>query len=174
MTYRMMYVITATLTAAACGAADSPGTVAEAFWTASKDGDKELAETYMVEGGSASISEGGSGSSIGEFSLGETAVDGERATVATTVTSMGEQSMVLDFNTVLVQQDGSWKVDLDQTTDEMMRSLLGTTMGDLAEQMGEAVGNAMGEVMEGIAEGMAEGLKSMGDALNDSLKTAGR
>jgi hypothetical protein len=170
MTSRITYLLTATLCAAACGAADGPDVVAEAFWRASKEGDAELAKTYMAEGGSASINDDRNGSSIGDYSLGETAIDGQRATVETTITSSGEQEMVIDFTTVLVQQDGSWKVDLDQTTDAMMQSLLGTTMSGMAEQMGEA----MGEAMKGMAEGMAEGLQSMGDALEDSLKTAGR
>ncbi len=168
MKFRMTYLLTAALLGTACGAADDPRGVAEAFWTASKDGDMELAKSYIAEGGSASIDE--SGSSIDDFSLGETGVDGDRATVETTMVSMGEQAMELAFNTVLVQQDGGWKVDLDQTTDEMMKSLFGTTMGDFTKQMGEAMGGAMQE----MAEGMAEGFKAATQALLDSLNGGGR
>ncbi len=172
MKFRMTYLLTAALLGTACGAAGDPHAVAEAFWTASKDGDMELAKSYVAEGGSASIDE--SGSSIGDFSLGETAIDGDRATVETTMVSAGEQSIELAFTTVLVQQDGGWKVDLDQTSDDMMKSLFGTTMGELTKKMGEAMGDAMGEAMKGMAEGMAEGLKAATQTLGDSLRGGGR
>ena len=175
MKFRTTYLLTAALLGTACGAADDPRGVAEAFWTASKDGDMELAKSYMAEGGNATIQDPDeSGSSVGAFSLGETTIDGERATVETTLETTGEQAMELAFETVLVSRDGSWKVDLDQTTDEMMKSLFGTTMGDLTKKMGQAMGDAMGEAMKGMAEGMAEGLKAATQTLGDSLTGGGR
>ncbi len=173
MKFRPTYVLTAALLAPACAASNDPRVVAEAFWTASKDGDMELAKSYIAEGGNATIQEPDE-SSVGEFSLGETTIDGERATVETTLKTTGEQAMELAFQTVLVSRDGSWKIDLDQTTDEMMKSLFGTTMGELTKKMGQAMGDAMGDAMKGMAEGMAEGLKSMGKAFGDSLDGGGR
>ena len=174
MRFRMSYLVTAAILGTACNASDEPRILAEAFWTASKEGDAELARSYIVEGGSATINEDASGSSISEFSLGETAIEGDRATVETTIVSAGEQATEVAFNTVLVQQNEGWKVDLDETTDEMMKSLLGTTMGELTEQMGQAMGEAMGDAMKGMADGMAEGLEAMGKALGDSLEEQGR
>lgn len=175
MKFRMTYLLTAALLGTACGAADDPRAVAEAFWTASKDGDMELAKSYMAEGGNATIQDPDeSGSSVDDFSLGESVIDGDRATVETTLKTTGEQAMELEFQTVLVGRDGSWKVDLDQTTDEMMKSLFGTTMGELTKKMGQAMGDAMGEAMKGMAEGMAEGLKAATQALGDSLKGGAR
>ena len=173
MRFLMSCLVTAALVGTACSSADGPSAVAEAFWTAGKEGDTELAKSYIVEGGTATITEDQSGSSIGEFSLGETAIEGDRATVETTIVSTGEQETEIAFNTVLVQRDDGWKVDLDETTDEMMKSVLGTTMGELTEKMGQAMGDAMGEAMKGMADGMAEGLEAMGQALGDSLKEQG-
>ncbi len=176
MKFRPTYVLTAALLATACGAAtDDPHAVADAFWSASKAGDVELAKSYIAKGGNATIKDPKeSGSSVGEFSLGETTIDGERATVETTLETTGEQAMELAFQTVLVSRDGGWKIDLDQTTDEMMKSLFGTTMGDLTKKMGQAMGDAMGDAMKGMAEGMAEGLKSAVQTLGDSLQGGGR
>ncbi len=175
MKFRPAYVLTTALLAIACGAANDPRDVAEAFWSASKAGDVELAKSYIAEGGNATIKDPDeSGSSVGEYSLGESTVDGERATVETTIVSTGEQAMEIAFQTVLVSREGDWKVDLDQTTDEMMKSVLGTTMGELAKQMGQAMGDAMGGAMKGMAEGMAEGLKAATQTLGDSLKAARR
>ena len=175
MKFRLTYLLTAALVGTACGAGDGPHDIASAFWTASKDGDMELAKSYIAEGGNATIkAPNESRSSVGEFSLGETTIDGDRATVETTVVSTGEQEMELAFNTVLVQQDNGWKVDLDQTTDEMMKSLFGTTMGDFTKKMGQAMGDAMGDAMKGMAEGMAEGLKAATQTLADSLQGSER
>lgn len=174
MKLRPAYVILPVLLASACNAVDDPPQIAEAFWTAAKEGDMDLAKSYLAEGGRASIDDAGSAPSVATFSLGETAVDGDRATVQTTVAAAAPQEMELAFATVLVREGDVWKVDLDQTTDEMMKSLFGATMGELAKKMGNAVGEAMGEAMEGVAKGMAEGLQAVGEAMADSLETGRR
>lgn len=171
MKFRLTHVFAAALLATACGAADGPGAVAQAFWTASKEGDIDRAKTYVAEGSKATMSNPEKSQSLRKFSLGEVTVDGDRATVETTV--MAEETE-LAFETVLIRQEGDWKVDLDATTDEMMKSLFGTTMGEFTKKMGEAVGEALGESMKAVAEGMAEGLQAMGEALSDSLKTGRR
>jgi hypothetical protein len=163
--------LTAVLFITGCAGGDDPRAIADAFWTASKEGDVERAKTYVAEGSTAKIQNPDeSGSSVGEFTLGESAIDGDRATVETTVTSAGTQEMELSFQTVLVRQEGAWKVDLDQTTGEMMKSLFGGSMGDFAEKMGQAMGEALGEGMKAMGEGMAQGLK----AAADSLEKTGR
>jgi len=50
------------------------------------------------------------------------------------------------LTTVLVQQEGTWKVDVNKT----MMSIFGGAMGEMMEQMGEA----MQEMGESMAEGM--------------------
>ena len=57
MKFRLTYLLTAALVGTACGTGDGPHAIASAFWTASKNGDMELAKSYMAEGGSASINE---------------------------------------------------------------------------------------------------------------------
>ena len=171
MKSRLTHILAAALLATACGAGEGPGAVAEAFWTASKEGDIERAKTYVAEGSKATMNNSGDSQSLGDFSLGEVTVDGDRATVETDVEA---EEMELAFQTVLVRQEGDWKVDLDATTDEMMRSLFGTTMGDFTKKMGEAMGEAVGETMKAVAEGMAEGLEAVGEALTDSMKAGGR
>ncbi len=55
MKFRPTYVLTAVLLATACAASNDPSAVAEAFWNASKDGDVELAKSYIAEGVNATI-----------------------------------------------------------------------------------------------------------------------
>ena len=70
MKFPLTHVFAAALLATACGAADGPGAVAQAFWTASKEGDIDRAKTYVAEGGNATMSNPEKTKSIREFSLG--------------------------------------------------------------------------------------------------------
>ena len=171
MKVRTSLWMAAVAAAVACSGGDDAAQTAEDFWMASKAGDIELAKTYVTEASVGSIKEPGeSGSSIGDVSLGELSFDGDQAMVETSLIASGDEPMTVEFRTILVQEDGRWKVDLDQTTDELMKSMLGVTMGEMAEAMGNAMGEAMGAMAEGMAQGMADGMKAMGEALADSMR----
>ena len=58
MKSRISLLLTAALLGTACGASEGPGDVAVAFWTASKDGNVELAKTYLAEASSRLMIEG--------------------------------------------------------------------------------------------------------------------
>ncbi len=170
MKVRVSLWMAAVAAAVGCSGADDAAQTAEDFWMAAKAGDVELAKTYVTEASIGSIKDPGeSGPAISDVSLGELSFDGDQAMVETSLISSGDQPTTVEFPTILVQEDGRWKVDLEQTTDEMMKSLLGVTMGEMAEAMGDAMGEAMSEAMGAMAEGMAEGMKAMGEALADSM-----
>lgn len=146
---------------------DDPSETAEAFWLASQDGDAERARALVLPSGSAEIKEPGeNGTGIQDFALGDAEVDGDEAKVPTTLYGLGESDMEISFVTVLAKSDGEWLVDLDRTTSEMTRALLGTTLEDMAEGMGRAIGDAMGEVVEGVAEG----LQAAGESLATGMQ----
>ncbi len=157
---------------AACGGGNGPAVVAEAFWEASRTGDYELAQSYVAEGGNASISEeAAQNQQIREFTLGESHVEGDSAAVETSLSGdFGENPVDVEFNTVMVRQEGEWKVDLDGTANEMMKAILGVSMNDFAEQMGEAMGEAMKGMAEGMAEGMKEGMKAAADSMEQQQR----
>ena len=154
----------------ACGS-EGPEAVTEAFWQAGRDGDFETARSHVSESSRASISEDAS-SSIEAFSIGEATVDGSEATVETRlVMEMGSGTREVEFETAVIEEDGTWKIDLDATTSHMMGQLLGVTMEEFGEQLGEAMGEAMKGAMEGMAEGMRELGQAMGDAAEE-META--
>lgn len=156
-----------------CGGAGTEARdVANRFWEASREGDVELVRTLVASGGEAKINEPDDDSTpFGDYSLGEVTVEDGVAAVATTLEGMqGAESREVAFNTYLVREAGDWKVDLDRTTNDMMRVMLGVTMEQLGEMMGEAVGKAMG----GMAEGLQEGMEAMGDALGEAVEKANK
>jgi hypothetical protein len=128
------------------GGSDGPDDVARSFWEAARAGDMELAQTFATGSESMSLNqpEGGE-TGITDVAIGTPTVDGERATVPTTLTNTlaGPEPSDLAINTTLVQVDGDWKVDLDETMDEVMRGIMGVSMTDMGQAMGEAVVGAM-------------------------------
>ena len=149
---------------AACS--QGPEAVAEQFWEAGKNGDSETARSLVSENSSAQISEDAQ-TPIVEYGVGDATVDGTEAMVGTTlVLELGNGTREVEFETALIQEDGEWKIDLDQTTSRMMGVILGATMEDLGAQLGEAMKGAM----EGVAEGLAEGMREMGEALGEAAE----
>lgn len=156
----------ALLTVIVTACSSDPAAVAEAFWQAGQDGDIERARSYVSASSSAKMNDG-SRSTLEDVWVGESTVDGDGAMVETRVTAGADaESRQIHFNTIMVRESGDWKVDLDATSQEMMKEILGVTMGEFGEQMGEAMKGAM----KGMAEGMAEGMEKMGEAMTDAAR----
>lgn len=157
---RMMYLLGAVGLVTACAGAEGPEAVADHFWAAVQDGDAETARAYSIESETSSLKMEDE-SSIESYELGETRSDDGKALVKTRVTTAGEWELDLSFETVLIEDDGVWKVDVDQTGSRMVRAVIGASTEELVRGIADTLRGAMGEVMEGVAEGM----KDLGEAL---------
>jgi tetratricopeptide (TPR) repeat protein len=163
--HTMFGLLTGALLVGCGGAADDARDVAQSFWEASRDGDVERARSYVSESSAAKINEQDDESGVGEVAIGEARIEEGVALVETTISGMDEDMpMGVEFETVLVREEGAWKVDLDRTTGNMMKSMLGVSLNAVAEEMGKALGEAMGQMVEG----MQEGFESMADSLADT------
>ncbi len=148
-------------------AGEGPDSVAERFWTAAQARDIETVEALSIESESTQLNFENTDNVIDSFELGESfEEDGETVVPTTLNSSSGENALEFDFETIMVRQDGDWKVDLDATSNRMIRAVLGASMGEI----GEAIGEGMKDAMEGIAEGMAEGMREMGEAMGDAME----
>lgn len=170
MTFKSACVLVAlaalTAVAGCTGAASGsgPDQVAESFWTAAAAGDGETAMRYVTEASAEhmSVQEDAAG---GEFTLGTAVVDGERAEVPTTlVTHDNASQMKMDLTTVLVVENGDWKVDFDQT----MMSMFGGAMGAMMEGLGDAMQQGMEQMGNAMAEGMEDMAQEMGEEFQDA------
>jgi len=147
--------------------ADSPQYVAERFWTAAQQHDEETVRETSVEYRGDHRFDADDEAYIGEFSFGETEIEGDEARVETRLTHIDDDaSLEVSFETVLVRRDGEWLVDLDETTSRMVGSILGATMREL----GDVLAEGMGEAMEELTEGLTEGIREMGEALGDAFE----
>ncbi len=140
---------------------------ADGFWAASYAGQMEVAERYILEGGSATLNKPEDGKPpFDSYTLGKVELDGNRATVETSIQGAnGNSGLDMEFKTVLVMSRSMWWVDLDNTTGEIMQVMLGVNM----EELGQAMADAMGEAIDGMAEGMQEGVEQMAKEMNAAM-----
>ncbi len=126
--------------------------VTQAFWDAGKAGDSELAMSYVSQSSMAKVNPSDGDPATREFALGAIEVDGDNATVETTLSDWGEDGPTnVSFETHTIRESGEWKVDLDRTMGSMMGAVLGASVGAMAE--------AMGQAMQGAVKGMAAGME---------------
>lgn len=153
----------------ACGGgADGPADIARAFWMASRDGETELARSHVLPGGNANLSAQDDGPPISEVEVEDAEIHGDSARVPTHLTGVTKDGSPVDvrFETIMVRDSDRWLVDLDRTTGQMLRAMIGLSVKDL----GEAIGNAMADGMKEAMGAMAEGFRELSDSLEGADK----
>lgn len=153
-------------TLAACGG-EGPQDTAARFWEAAQNRDVAAVEALSIPSESSRFNFDDSDTEIDDLTIGELSVDGGRAEVETSLVLLGDDmNLEVEFSTVLVRQDGEWLVDMDETTDEIMKTIMGASV----REIGEALGEGMKDAMEGMAEGFAEGMENMAKAFEDAAE----
>jgi hypothetical protein len=143
-----------------CSNSDESVTVAKNFWKAMEDRDLERAKSYATKAtaNSLNINEENKDQEV-EIIFGEvTKEDGKTMVTTTMRTTQDENTMDIAMKTVLVKEEGEWKVDVDQT----MMSLFGGAMGAMMESMKEG----MEEMGKAMADEMKAGFEEMGNDLS--------
>lgn len=134
---------------AACKKDMGPKDVAEKFWDTMESGKIEDLKPYVTKASFETLQREESGKKEvkkgGEFKLGEAKIEGDKATVSTT---LKDDETSLDLQTVIVREDGKWKVDLEST----MMTMLGGAMGEMMKQIGEGMEAATEKMDEAMQE----------------------
>lgn len=155
------------------GTSNNPKDVAEKFWSASKSGDVEKAKKYATKGSSDTLTKEDKTTQEGEYKLGEPKIEGEKVLIPTTLVN---EEYTVKLNTVLVLEDGKWRVDVNQTMMSMMGGAMGEMMKALGKGMGammKGMGGAMGETMKDMQEGMKDFGEQMGKSMGEKMKEMG-
>jgi len=143
---------------------DGPVRVAEKFWGALEDGDLEKARYYATEetANSLTMNEEGEDEEA-DVEFGVATVEGEYTVVPTTIISKGDPpEPTIELETLLVREDGKWKVDVART----MLSMFDDEMGELMEGMTDA----MGDAMQNLGKAMTEEMEKLGKKMEEELK----
>lgn len=125
----------------------SPFEVTNKFWTAIKTNDTKTIREYILTESPNKEDLTSSLLPITDFKLGKITIDGERSWVETTVTVEGERSMAVPIETVLIKENGQWKVRYEETVamlteaSELARAL--ENFGTLTEQFSKKIDQSL-------------------------------
>jgi len=114
------------------GDADSPEKVVEEFMAATLAEDAETVYGLLSADSQAEVTDkeelvAGSKDAIDSYEVGEATISGDEARVPTSIVLAGLESS-LDFEVVLLKEDGAWKISLSETgasMDEAFDELMG-------------------------------------------------
>lgn len=153
------------LLSACSGSEDEAKSVAQRFWAALEEKNIEKARGYATRetAGSLNEQEDAEDQEIA-VAFGDVESKDDAVMVATTLhTFDAGAEMTFEMQTVLVKEDGTWRVDVNRT----MMSMFGGAMGEMMEQMGEA----MQEAMQGMAEELQNGMQELSGSMQQGTGT---
>lgn len=166
----LLAVVGSLLLVVACGGGkDDAETVAQSFWSAmeAKDIDKARSLATKDSRESLSIDENADEQEV-EVVFGEVTVESDHTAVATTLTSVAGDGtkMSIPLTTIVVQEEGEWRVDASRT----MMSMFGGAFEGMMEEMTGAMQESMQELGETMVETMEEGVGETGEEMAEKQK----
>ncbi|HEY0633971.1 MAG TPA: hypothetical protein VGE00_01210 [Gammaproteobacteria bacterium] len=164
---RLVVLMLSALLLLAC-AEKTPQEVTTAFWQAVISNDADDVVKYSTLGDAREFDGFGRNWSGFTPSFGRIVIEGDEAMVATRLaktSGTGEESVT--FETVLIRQEGNWKVDYARTGKEATSGPLGKLFGQL-ERMGKSLSAQFGATSDELAREMERMGTQLG-ALSETL-----
>ena len=153
----------------------TPMAVAEAFWHAALAGDIDTAKQYLTPDSRNSfkiILQ----SSKDYVELGEQSISAQRAEILTQLVqhqSDQNQARRTALRTILVNQQGHWLVDFNQTRDSMLGTELQSALEQFSKTMRETIDKGvqiMGESMKKELEEMEQSMQELNQELDREMQ----
>ena len=184
--YRLFSIAFSALALSACNQpAEDPRAIADKYWLHMQTGNITEAEKLVSTNSRHALpAQAERMPSIAQLDNGEA-----RTIVSTTITTINPNTdyrQTETFDTVLVLQQGQWKVDLNNTRIPPSPTAREEELQQLADELSESMNqnmesmdDAMTQGMEMLNEALEEGSKEMGDSLlhlmnelNESMQEA--
>ena len=150
---------------------DSPMDVAEGFWIAMADRDLETARSFVTKETANSMTWNNNAGN-GDFTVkfGDVTEEVSYSAVETImIPSDGDMEMEITLRTIVVKEEGKWKVDANRT----MMSMFGGAMGEMMQQLGEVMKDGMEEFGKGMQESMEQMQREMEREMNKDWNNTG-
>ena len=149
---------------------DNPKQVAHNYWSAITRGDHETARKLVSSNSQQDYENYISLPSGSRIPVDHVELDEEYATVASVLNPAGESpDDNRQFDTVLVLEEGKWKIDAQRTQLPLPKTLSEKQMEELADQLSES----MQKNIESIDETMAEGMQMLNEVLREGSNEMG-
>ena len=148
--------------------AEDPATVASKYWQLLQAGNTIEAEKLVTTNSRRALVD----HQKRIESVDQLDNNNARTIVSTTITTTNPTTNYRHtetFDTVLVLQQGQWKVDIEQSTIPPAQSAKEEEM----QQMAEELSQSMQENIESIDDAMNQGMRLLNDALRDGSKEMG-
>lgn len=149
---------------------NTPMTVAQAFWTATLEGDVETAKQYLTPQSQTNFKV--ILQSNKDFvELGEQSITATRAEILTQLTQHNNgQTHKTALRTILFNLDGQWLVDFDQTRDSMLGSELQSALEQFSRTMRETIDKGVQVMGESAKKEIEELERSMQETIQELNK----
>src|SRR3989304_5426507 len=131
--------------------------VAKGFWDAMNAKDIQVIRLYVTKesADTLQIKEKDTPGNC-EVTFGNIKIEDDKTIIDTTMqTNEGTTEFQVQMQTILVKEDGQWKVDADQT----MMSMFGGAMGEMMNGLGKALEEGFKKGFEEMGKSMAEGMQ---------------
>ena len=146
--------------------AENPRDVAARYWQALQTGDSEAARSLVSTGSQQAFDDYMALPADRKTAIGEVSLGTEQTTVITIVyPDSSTQDEFETFDTVLVMEDGEWKVDAGRTVVPRPPPS-DQELDDLADQLSES----MQDNIDSLEDAMNEGLKLLDEALREGSR----
>jgi len=137
--------------------ADSQMAVAKGFWDAMNAKDVQAARSFVTKESAdkLQIKEKDAAANC-KVDFGDIKIEDNKTTIDTTMqTNDGMTEFQVQMQTILVKEEGQWKVDAEQT----MMSIFGGAMGEMMKGLGKALEEGFKKGFEDMGKSMAEGMQ---------------
>ena len=139
-----------------CNQRHSPIEVSRAFWKAVQTDNAGAVKVLVTKTSRASVKTDGKALQIDQVELGRTVIDGDDATVDTSVVVASDHPVTVPLQTRLLREEGEWRVDYDATMASLrpgssLAQALGT-LGELGRAFSDKVQQSMDELQQRMPE----------------------
>jgi hypothetical protein len=170
MFQKLLFIVVPLLTLAGClQAAEDPRDVANQYWQALKNGDTEAARSLVSSNSQQAFDNYLAAPADEKTAIGEVNLGTQQTTVITIIyPEGGAPDDFKTFDTVMVLEDGQWKIDVERTI------IPRPAPSDRElEQLKDQLSESMEKNLESVEEAMNEGLKLLDEALREGSKDMG-
>src|SRR3989339_445409 len=137
--------------------ADSQMAVSKGFWDAMNAKDIQAARSFVTKESADKLQIKDKDTTAScKVAFGDIKIEDNKTTIETTMqTNDGTTEFQVQMQTILIKEEGQWKVDAEQT----MMSMFGGAMGEMMKGLGKALEEGFKKGFEEMGKSMAGGMQ---------------